>query len=388
MHAHSPIFPGWGKNSYRFKGKILYDGKKGKIDIARIPIAMCRHGDGYFLLGQNHFVRERFQWYASRSGAFVKIPFKSISEDLLRVEFSDHELNRLYKLWCVRRSLETGGQKGGIALWQTYVRDDPRVFFSRKWKGAAVGRVVLADLLNRVLENPDGFEPLWDTFARMLTKSGPNDDPVDIARLGSCLKVLDRERSGPILRGYQEDVRRAGIGGDERLSGIQGVIETLDKEDSERLLRLHLGEAKITDASLARLQGVAELRGLYLDGMKITDAGLAHLEGLTGLQELDLEDTRITDAGLAHLKGLTGLQKLDLTYTKITDAGLAHLKGLAGLQKLDLTYTKITDAGLAHLKGLTGLRELDVGYTQITDAGLADLKKALPKTDIQCVRSY
>lgn len=69
-----------------------------------------------------------------------------------------------------------------------------------------------------------------------------------------------------------------------------------------------------------------------------------------GLQVFRLCGTQVTDAGLAHLQVLTELRELDLGHTQVTDAGLAHLQGLRGLRKLDLVYAKITDAGLAQLR--------------------------------------
>ena len=62
-----------------------------------------------------------------------------------------------------------------------------------------------------------------------------------------------------------------------------------------------------------------------------------------------LAGARIRDAGLVHLEGLAGLQRLNLGYTKITDAGLVHLKGLAELQVLTLIATRTTDAARADL---------------------------------------
>ena len=98
---------------------------------------------------------------------------------------------------------------------------------------------------------------------------------------------------------------------------------------------------------------------------------------------LFLANSKITDAGLAHLKGLENLKSLNLVWTKITDAGLAHLKGLSKLENLDLGATNLTDAGLVHLKGLTNLQELGLNRCNlITDAGLKSLKKALPGCEI------
>jgi hypothetical protein len=57
----------------------------------------------------------------------------------------------------------------------------------------------------------------------------------------------------------------------------------------------------------------------------VTDAGLARLQGLPGLEELSLRGTEVADAGLAHLRGLSRLQELDLNGTRVTGAGVATL---------------------------------------------------------------
>lgn len=100
------------------------------------------------------------------------------------------------------------------------------------------------------------------------------------------------------------------------------------------------------------------------------------------VEGLYLGDTQVTDAGLARLQGLTGLEILFLDNTPVTDAGLARLQGLTTLRLLSLGDTQVTDAGLAHAQGLTGLRLLFLDNTQVTDAGLAELHKALPNCEI------
>ena len=69
----------------------------------------------------------------------------------------------------------------------------------------------------------------------------------------------------------------------------------------DRLAGVHLGDTA-TDADLAHLSGLTELRALYLYDTQVTDAGLVHLAGLTKLRGLSLSDTRATDAGVAELR--------------------------------------------------------------------------------------
>lgn len=126
----------------------------------------------------------------------------------------------------------------------------------------------------------------------------------------------------------------------------------------------------------------AEIEAKRIPGVRLprntTDADLAHLSGMTELRALILFGTQVTDAGLEHLKGMTQMRKLDLDGTQVTDAGLKHLRGMTEMRVLWLMRTQVTDAGLKHLKGMTEMRGLDLRGTQVTDEGVAELQKALP----------
>jgi hypothetical protein len=84
-----------------------------------------------------------------------------------------------------------------------------------------------------------------------------------------------------------------------------------------------------------------------------TDKSLGYLEMLRELlgeerprNVIELDETQVTDAGLAHLTALKQLKMLDLRKTKVTDAGLAQLKGIATLTKLDLRETEVSVGAL------------------------------------------
>jgi hypothetical protein len=104
-------------------------------------------------------------------------------------------------------------------------------------------------------------------------------------------------------------------------------------------LRKQLGEdffAKVTvvgirsstfsDAELAQLQCLTQLKELYLHGTQVTDAGLARLQGFTQLKTLNLDRTQVTDAGLVHLYGLSQLRTVYLYDTKATKRGALELR--------------------------------------------------------------
>ena len=62
--------------------------------------------------------------------------------------------------------------------------------------------------------------------------------------------------------------------------------------------------------------------------------------------KVDLHGTKVTDADLALLGPLTELRHLDLRLTEIGDLGVMHLKGLKQLRFLNLFRTKTGDIGL------------------------------------------
>jgi hypothetical protein len=76
------------------------------------------------------------------------------------------------------------------------------------------------------------------------------------------------------------------------------------------------------------------------------------------LDQLDLQATALTDADLAPLKGLSQLRDLRLDRTKVGDAGLAHLAGLRNMEVLSLERTRVTEVGLKHLTDMPRLEVL------------------------------
>jgi hypothetical protein len=136
-----------------------------------------------------------------------------------------------------------------------------------------------------------------------------------------------------------------------------------------------MGSSRVTDAGLAPLRRLHQLRFLDIRYTGIDDAGMAHLERLSRLQSLDLGATRVTDSGLARLRGLDKLEDLTLGGTQVGDAGLAHLRDLHKIRTLMLDDTRVTDSGLEHLAGLTALECLSLSNTDVSDAGLAHLSK-------------
>lgn len=157
------------------------------------------------------------------------------------------------------------------------------------------------------------------------------------------------------------------------VGGIGGMDNCV-LSDTRTDVRPVFANTQITDAGLAQLSELGQLRQLHLQNSKVSDAGLRHLRGLANLEFLYLSDTQVTDAGLERLKPLTRLKQLFLSRTDVTDVGLAHLRNRPGFEHLELKETRITDAGMDHLLTLRDLSGLYLDHTRVSDAGVARLK--------------
>jgi hypothetical protein len=134
-----------------------------------------------------------------------------------------------------------------------------------------------------------------------------------------------------------------------------------------------------------RLDQLAEpwaVRSVYLHrdhcDDKVTDASLAQLEGLPDLDTLNLGGARIDGSGLAHLRASTKLKWLSLECTHVDDAGLTNLAGFSDLTYLNLLSTPVTDASVDVLLKLPRLEMVVVSGTKLTEAGVKRLRKGLP----------
>jgi Leucine-rich repeat (LRR) protein len=137
---------------------------------------------------------------------------------------------------------------------------------------------------------------------------------------------------------------------------------------------LELNHSPVTDAGLARLGEIQNIRKLNLLGSRVTDEGLVCLRGLSTLEILNLADTDVTDAGTLYLTKLDSLRNLTLAHSRITNAGVARLSTLARIRTLDLSGTNIDDGACDDLKSLSAIQELDLSFTNVTDAGIARLE--------------
>ena len=163
-------------------------------------------------------------------------------------------------------------------------------------------------------------------------------------------------------------------------------------------MELNLDNSTVTDAGLARLKGLKNLRPLFLYNTTATGSGLAGmtdspLEQLTigprltpdgiaavalfsTLRHLTLQSRDVFAQAAQVLRAMKNLTHLRLATTRLSDNGLAALAGIKGLQLLDLSETLVTGDGLRHLAGMGGLQQLYLNSTPLQDGGLKRLQSA------------
>lgn len=158
-----------------------------------------------------------------------------------------------------------------------------------------------------------------------------------------------------------------------------------DKKAADPAVEAAMKQVNATGASLMPVAADAKaFRFTALNVAKeFSDAGLDALAPVADkIASLDIARSKVTDAGLAKLAAMKNLKELHLEGTTVGDAGLDHLKGLAELEYLNLYNTKVTDAGIAKLAALGKLKALYVWQSGVTKAGVAALKAKLPNTHI------
>ena len=96
-------------------------------------------------------------------------------------------------------------------------------------------------------------------------------------------------------------------------------------EIEEQLVWLNLAHTTITDAQLEAVARLKNLRVLYLNNTQVSDAGLAKLAPLSELRWLSLVDTRATDASIETFLKLKNLSTLFLFEADLSAEGIRKM---------------------------------------------------------------
>jgi hypothetical protein len=143
-----------------------------------------------------------------------------------------------------------------------------------------------------------------------------------------------------------------------------------------------LMETQATDEGLRHIGKMSGLEELFIwDDRSVTDAGVAHLASLKNLKNILINRSNLTDDSLALLSSLPRVEVLSLQQNHFTDEGLVRLNGKETLKRIYIGIgdLRVSDAGLAHLRNFKNLEILDVQNSGVTARGLEELIKGLPK---------
>ena len=90
----------------------------------------------------------------------------------------------------------------------------------------------------------------------------------------------------------------------------------------------------------------------------------------------------VSDADLATLTSLCQIRRLSLNHTQVTDRGLVHLQKLPHLRYLSLDKTEVSDKGLESLRACRSLEFVSLYGTQTTLEGVQRLRAAVPSVRV------
>lgn len=137
------------------------------------------------------------------------------------------------------------------------------------------------------------------------------------------------------------------------------------------------------DHELAKVASFKKLDDLFVDSQRITDAGVAGLKGLPNLRAVALHCPKVGDGAFKHLATLEKLERLSLLRSGVTDAGMQDVAAMPNLKHLILSQTALTDAGLMTLAGAKKLEKVSVYETKVTDAGVKAFNAVRPGCKVE-----
>lgn len=171
------------------------------------------------------------------------------------------------------------------------------------------------------------------------------------------------------------------ISGLENLEVLRLLNTRIDDEGAQhlsklnRLVGLHLENAKVSSVALQSLARLKNLTHLGLAGTRVDDEGLRHLVDLSNLVWLELDNTLVSDAGIEHLLPLKSLRVLTLANTAVTDRAVEVFAGFDSPNRINLEGTKITNKAARLLAPLPKLGDVNLRNTAVDDGCVTDIEK-------------
>ncbi|HEX4607733.1 MAG TPA: hypothetical protein VH092_05945 [Urbifossiella sp.] len=172
-----------------------------------------------------------------------------------------------------------------------------------------------------------------------------------------------------------------------KLQRLNGKVKRSGDRPTGAVVEVRLFNQNITDADLAELATLSDLRKLDLTGVKVTGTGLAALSAIP-LEELDLAFSGVTNEGLKEVAKFTSLKALGLmNASKITDEGVGDLAALKNMESLTIGQSpKVKDVGTGRaLRGMPHLQRLDITNSAVGDGAMKALTEC---PDLRALRFY
>ncbi len=243
-NVHVPVIGGMGKDSYRLRGELSYDGHSIRIDLTREPLALCRADGDYFLLTQDYFRRLGFRWHTldADAKAFRQMPPALSPATLLTLTFDDPSLTAEYRAWCVLEQWKNGKSQRAFRLLKQAVAENPRIFFYEQsvyatWDAESpTNEVRLAAYVSKIEEetqsaDPDARAELWNIWTRLLSSTRPTDSHQLVNELARFLHRIDKRKTETYLEAWEKRLKETDAPGENRLEGIDEYRLWRDRYD-------------------------------------------------------------------------------------------------------------------------------------------------------------
>ena len=154
-----------------------------------------------------------------------------------------------------------------------------------------------------------------------------------------------------------------------------------------QLASVSFGYNPLKEEYLQHLAAFPALTRVALSKTKVGDAGIAVFHGNPRIQELWLLGTLITDASMPTIASLGRLETLSLNSTAITDEALPTISTMKKLSYLNLSSTAVTDAGIIALRNMSALEVLHISNTRVSDQSISTLAQLAKLRSVECKNS-
>jgi len=166
-------------------------------------------------------------------------------------------------------------------------------------------------------------------------------------------------------------------------SGFTIGDEVLDCLRGRKNQKLDLSKTQVTDAGLADIATMSQLRELSLQETRVNGTNFGVLKKLLHLENLDISN--LPSLAPHALRGLAGvaITELHADSDDLKNADLQDIANIRGLTKLSIKGNKKLDhSGMFYLRPLSKLELIEIRYENIGDNGAQTLSKLKHLQDV------